>query len=220
MLLVLQHADSFFPSGASAFSWGLEALCADGLVRDRSGVAEVLAGQIRDRWATCDRAFLVAAHRAHRDLDAVISLDRRLNIMTLPREMREGSRRAGSALLITHGRIGTPGAAAYRSHVRQAAAPGHLPVVQGLLWAGVGLNEATATAMALHGLCVSVASAAIRLSIISHVEAQQVIRSAHDAARAVLASPAPSVEEVLAYTPTADIAVMRHETQATRLFAN
>jgi urease accessory protein len=33
LLAALQHADSFFPSGTASFSWGLEALRADGLVR-------------------------------------------------------------------------------------------------------------------------------------------------------------------------------------------
>ena len=55
LLATLQHADSFFPSGAVSFSWGLEALRADGLVQSADDVALFAAGQLRHRWATADR---------------------------------------------------------------------------------------------------------------------------------------------------------------------
>jgi hypothetical protein len=61
LLAALQHADSFFPSGAVSFSWGLEALRADGLVRTANDVALFIAGLLRHRWATGDRPLLAAA---------------------------------------------------------------------------------------------------------------------------------------------------------------
>src|SRR5215831_10973233 len=125
LLTALQHADSFFPSGGTAFSWGLEALCTDRQVTSADDVRRFLEGQLRHRWATCDRLFLVAAHRASQDLDAVAALDRMLEAMTLPRELREGAARAGGALLGIHERLGTPGAADYRRRVRAGEGPGH-----------------------------------------------------------------------------------------------
>src|SRR5262245_52864776 len=83
LLVALQHGDSFFPSGASAFSWGLEALCADRQVAGADDVGQFLEGQLRHRWATCDRPFLTATHRAGGALDQVVSIDRSLAAMTL-----------------------------------------------------------------------------------------------------------------------------------------
>src|SRR5262245_39665437 len=161
LLTALQYADSFFPSGGTAFSWGLEALCADRQVTSADEVRRFLEGQLRHRWASCDRPFLVAAHRASADLDEVVALDRLLEAMTLPRELREGATRAGGALLGIHERLGTTGAHDYRVRVRAGEAPGHLPVVQGLLLAGVGLDERVAATVSAHALSVSVVSAAL-----------------------------------------------------------
>jgi urease accessory protein UreF len=71
LLAALQHADSFFPSGTVSFSWGLEALRADGLVRTAEDVTQFIAALLRHRWATGDRPILAAAHATGDDLEAV-----------------------------------------------------------------------------------------------------------------------------------------------------
>jgi urease accessory protein len=220
LLTALQHADSFFPSGGTAFSWGLESLCNDRQVRSADDVHRFLIGQLRHRWASCDRPFLVAAHRAATDLDAVATIDRALEAMTLPREMREGSARAGGALLSSHDRLGTSGAGDYRKRVREGQAPGHLPVVQGLLFAALGLDEGTAGAVSAHMLSVNVVSAALRLGVISHVDAQRILTATRPLVTDLLRSPPPSIDEAGVYAPATDAAVMRHEVQTARLFAN
>jgi urease accessory protein len=220
LLTALQHADSFFPSGGTAFSWGLESLCNDGHLRSADDVHRFLAGQLCHRWACCDRPFLVAAHGAARDLDAVGALDRELETMTLPREMRDGSVRAGGALLTIHDRLGTPGAGEYRQRVRGGQTAGHLPVVQGLLFAAVGLDAKTASAMSAHMLSVNVVGAALRLSIITHVDAQHILTATRRRLAEMLSTPAPDVAEACVYMPVTDAAVMRHEVQTARLFAN
>src|SRR3954451_10544009 len=50
-LAALQHADSFFPTGASAFSWGIETAVADGHVTTAADLAEFVACQLTYRWA-------------------------------------------------------------------------------------------------------------------------------------------------------------------------
>jgi urease accessory protein len=220
LLTALQHADSFFPGGGIAFSWGLESLCNDRQVASAADVERFLAGQLRHRWASCDRPFLAAAHRAAADLEAVAALDRALEAMTLPREMRDGSTRAGGALLTIHDRLDTAGAGDYRRRVRDGAAPGHLPVVQGLLFATLGLDARTAAAMSAHMLSVNVVGAALRLSVISHIDAQRILTGMRSLLADILRVPAPDVTEAGTYTPMTDAAVMRHEVQQARLFAN
>lgn len=220
LLAALQHADSFFPGGGTAFSWGLEALCADRQVTSADDVQRFLEGQLRHRWASCDRLFLAAAHRVHRDLDAVADLDRRLEVMTLPRELREGATRAGAALLNIHERLETAGASAYRTLVRSGRTPGHLSVVQGLLLAGCGLGEAAAAAVSAHALSVNVVGAALRLSVIGHADAQRILTRLRPLVAYLLTRPVDSFGEAAVYTPVTDAAAMRHELQSARLFAN
>ncbi|HLB81006.1 MAG TPA: urease accessory UreF family protein [Dongiaceae bacterium] len=220
LLAALQHGDSFFPSGAVAFSWGLETLRADGAVAAADDVQRFIAGQLAGRWATCDRPALLAAHRRAATPDEVAAVDAELEALTLAREMREGSRRAGAALLGVHERLGTPGAVAYRRRVQAGAAPGHLAVVQGLVWQATGLDETAAAAVSAHALCVAQLGAALRLGVIGHVEAQRILASLRPEIRRILAEPPPPVGALRAFTPATDIAVMRHETATVRLFAN
>jgi urease accessory protein len=104
--------------------------------------------------------------------------------------------------------------------VRAGEAPGHLPVVQGLLLAGVGLDERVASMVSAHALSVGVVSAALRLSVISHVDAQRILTTVRGLLADLLAAPVLDVALATVYTPATDVAAMRHETQTARLFAN
>jgi urease accessory protein len=220
LLAALQHADSFFPAGGIAFSWGLESLHAEGAVKTQDDVARFVLGQLRHRWATCDRAVLAAAHAAAETPHVLAALDELLEAVTLARELREGSRRAGASLLDVHARLGTPCAADFREAVRAGQALGHLPVAQGCVWRGVGLGLAESEAMAGHTQCVGLVGAALRLGVIGHLAGQEILRSAREALGAVLAQPAPALDDLHATVPATEIASMRHETQAARVFAN
>lgn len=219
LLRALQHGDSFFPSGGVAFSLGLETLKEDGLLTDAAGVERMIATQLGQRWASADRAFIAAAHGAA-TLDDVTRLDLLLDAMTLAKELREGSRRNGAALLRVHAELGTPRAADYRALVRADTSPGHLAVVQGLVFAGRGLARDEALAVAGHGFIVGLLAAALRLGLIGHVGAQGALARLHESLAAVLATPMPAPDEAHAFTPWAEVAVMRHEVAAGRLFAN
>ena len=219
-LAALQHGDSFFPSGSVSFSWGLETLCAEGLVSGEADVAQFVAGQLTYRWATCDRPALIAVHRTGEDLGQVALIDTEVEALALPQELRVGSRRAGGALLNTHERLETPRVADYRRMVKSGAASGHLPIVQGFVWRSVGLTENEAAAVSAHALCVGLLGAALRLGVIGHVASQTILRDLRPELASLLEQPVPPIEELRTYTPAADVAVMRHETAQVRLFAN
>jgi urease accessory protein len=220
LLATLQHADSFFPSGAVSFSWGLEALRADGLVRSVDDVALFAEGQLRHRWATSDRPVLIATYAAGDDLEAVAVIDHLQDAMALPFELRLGSRRMGAALLGVHARLGTPTAASYHSDVVAQRAPGHVAVVQGLVWRGVGLDADAAVGMGAHCFCIGMIGAALRLGIIGHLDGQRLLAKLRDLIVDLLATPVPQLHEISTFTPACDIAFMRHEVQPGRLFAN
>ena len=218
LLAALQHGDSFFPSGSFAFSWGLETLVAEAAVTTAVAVERFASGQLVRRWATCDRPALVWAHRAGAALDRVAEIDREIEALSLPASLRAGSRRAGAALLGVHRRLGTPHAAAYRARVHEGHAPGHAAVVQGLVWGAAGLDEAAAAAVSAHAFTTGIAAAALRLGVISHLDAQRMLGALRAVTLALLATPLPTRPH--AFAPAAEIAMMRHECRDARLFAN
>ena len=220
LLGALQFADSFFPSGSIAFSWGLETLRADGEIGSAEQVAHFLEGQLVHRWASFDAPVMVAAMRTRGASDALANLDEVVEAMTLAPELREGSRRAGASLLRVHAELGTAGAADYRQRVKQGAARGHLPVAQGLVWNSTGISEDACRAVSAHTLCTGIVGAALRMGLIGHLDAQKIMLQVRPVLIELLRSPVAEAVDLCAYTPHAEIAAMRHETQDARLFAN
>ncbi|TAK76572.1 MAG: Urease accessory protein ureF 1 [Aquabacterium sp.] len=223
LLGVLQLADSFFPSGATAFSWGLESLKLDGRVRGAEQVFELLRDQIGQRWAGFDRPLMHAACRAPRDagaLQAVRRLDRLCEAMTLSHGLREAGRRLGFTQLRIHAELGSELAAGYLEDVRAGRATGHLPVMQGLLWTAGGFTPAQCDAMAASGLCTAIVGAAIRLGLIGHLDAQRLLLRARPLVEQVVRGDPPAIEDLWGGTPALDVAAMRHEARTARLFAS
>lgn len=216
----LQFADSFFPSGSIAFSWGLETLRADAEVASAAGIAQFLEGQLVHRWSCFDAPLVVAAARAGGKVERIAELDDLAEAMTLATELREGSRRAGASLLKVHEGLGTAGAADYRQRVSQRQGRGHLAVMQGILWTATGLSETECRAVSAHTLCTGIVGAALRLGMIGHLDAQKILLQARPVMVDLLDLPATQVEDISSYVPHAEIAAMRHEVQDSRLFAN
>lgn len=218
LLVALQHGDSFFPGGNVAFSWGLEMLRNDGLIGDEEDVAAFVGEQLRYRWARLDRPALAASHRAADDREWVVAVDELVEAMSLAQGSREGSQRAGGALLTVHEKLETPGAGSYRRLVRAGRAPGHLAVVQGLVWRGAGFDEPTATAVSAHTACVGLLGAALRLGLIGHIGCQRILSDLRDEIATLVATAPPALADMGAWTPETDVAAMRHETLDARLF--
>jgi len=219
LLVTLQHADSFFPGGGIAFSWGVESLVADGLLPAHR-LGEFLLGQLQQRWAVYDRCALAAAFGCGTDLDAVAQVDLQIEAMSLARELREGSKRAGSTLIAVHERLATPGAAQYRAAIQSHHVPGHLCVIQGLVWNAAGLTLPQAEAAAAHGFCISLLGAVLRLGAAGHLQAQQALLAVRPALSDILEAPASCLGECHSFAPMTEIAAMRHEVYPSRLFAN
>lgn len=220
LMAVLQYADSMFPSGAVSFSWGLEALCNRGIVSDRVQVAQFVRTQIAERWGTLDRVFVFHALKAGGELSRVAHLDALIEAQSLGSELRRGSREMGAAMLRVHRQLGTPLAEDLSRAVATGATPGHVAVVQGVLWGALGFSAAQAQIMAAHGLCAGLLGAAIRLSIISHIDAQKIRIDVADLVETILQQPIPAPEEAHGFTPQIEIASMNHETDEMRLFVN
>jgi urease accessory protein len=219
LFTLLQHGDSLFPSGLTSFSWGLEQLFEERRVSDAKALQSFVDSQLRLRWASFDRAFLSAGYAAAGDLTVVARIDELCAVSIPARELREGSSRAGQALLAVHAKLGTAKAAEYRARIARDAAQGQLPVMQGLVWRGIGLSDSDAALLSAYGMVAGLAAAAIRLGVIGHVDSQRMIGALAGTVEELL-RPAPELQHAATFTPATDIAAMRHEAAEHRLFAN
>jgi urease accessory protein len=214
LLTALQFGDGQFPGGGFAFSWGLETLVGDGKL-GRAAFADFLEGQLLHRWASFDRVLIAQAHAA-KSVMRLLELDDLTDAFLTVESARLGSRRAGGALLGTHLRLGTPGAAAIKS----AALYTHLPIVQGVVLSGIGLDETAALAVSAYTMAQALCTAAIRLGLIGHLDAQRALTRMRPVVAEILSGPNPNLDDISTFVPVTDIAMMRHSSQAQRLFSN
>ena len=218
LLLALQHGDSQAPGGGFAFSWGLEGLAADGRFL-RTDLADFMEGQLVHRWACFDRPIVARAHGYH-GIEDVTRLDATVDAWLPIEPQRTGSARAGNALLGFHQRMGTPGARAFRAAIEEGQAVGHLPVVQGVVWQGIGASRTTALTLSAHCMVSGLAGAALRLGKVSHVDAQGAIARLRPLISTLIEEPVPPIGSLHAFTPLSDIAMLRSQERDVRLFSN
>ncbi len=218
ILIALQFGDSAFPAGSFAFSWGLEGLAADGLVATAADVGDAIAEQLAQRWHTMDRPLLRAAFAARTTAD-LIALDHLAEAATWAEPMRAGSRRAGRAMLGVFARLGHAGVAAYRTAAAGDGRLGHLAVTQGLVFREAGLSLSVAESVSGWSLASSLASAAIRLGVVGHLDAQRILGEARVLLTDLLARDPVDVHAISSFTPLADVAVARSASRHLRMFA-
>jgi urease accessory protein len=216
-LALMQYGDSAFPAGGFAFSWGVEGLAADGLLREAHGLERLVGEHLQCRWSTMDRPLLGAAYRAD-GVEALKRVDLQVEALTPIAEMREGSRRAGRALIGVAARSDGAFALAYRAEFAGDARLGHLPVAQALAYREAGLALASAELVSGWTLVNGLVSAGARLGLIGHVEAQDVLTSARAILAEILDAPCPEDALPASFTPLSDIAVARARSRSFRLF--
>ncbi len=220
VLCMLQQADSFFPSGATSTSSGLETLVNDGVVGCGEELESFIRGQIRWRWLPFERLIVVASIRCCCDNSILTDLDHQVHAQSLVAEEREGSIRTGRALLRIHADMNTVGAADYQGLVRTKVARGHNPVIQGLVWGRLGIPEAKGELMSAHTFSIKFLGASIRLGIIGHTEAQSILGRLHREILDGISRPCPHADKVTSFCPEQEIGLMRHERLESRLFIN
>jgi urease accessory protein len=223
-LALMQLADSFFPSGAYTLSHGLESLIQQQQIQQSKDLIPFLQILLHYKIATCDLVALLHAYRgsAADNLESIIHVDTQLLAQTLIATTRKTQQQTGRALLMVaqstwqHQQLVT---------LEQAQALNQFHCLHPVIFGVVG-NIASLTAIDtalafLHGLVTGILGAAIRLGVLGHLQAQQILlQLAPEIEAAYHTAMSLKLERMWSCTPTIDLAQMRHSQLNTRLFAS
>ncbi|MCA0847419.1 urease accessory protein UreF [Salipiger thiooxidans] len=211
LVTALQLGDSAFPTGAFAYSWGMETLLADAQLqrRDLAGFVET---ELSGRWHGIDRPALAGGWRA----ETIADLED-CDLSLWSEAQRRASQEAGAATLAAATRLELASAREIRASVTAGRMAGHLPVLTGALHRGAGLGLTTALLVAAQGFLRGLLSAAVRLGQAGALEAQRIARALAPTLIDMARPPAPGTLPQ-GFSPMTDIALMRPH--AARLFVN
>ena len=223
-LAMMQLSDSFFPTGSFTLSHGLEALVQTGKIHSAQNLQVFLQLLLLNKVGTTDIVALIHAHRGSKNgnLEAVRQADRQLFAQTAIAKNRETQRQSGRALLMV-------ASSTWQDErleiLNREVAMGEIhclhPVIFGAVALVAGLREQDAVLAFLHGLVTSILSAAIRLGVLGHIQAQQILRPlAPDIESVWSTARSMNLEQMWSCTPSIDLAQMQHSKLAQRLFAN
>ncbi|HEX9418415.1 MAG TPA: urease accessory UreF family protein [Methylomirabilota bacterium] len=222
LLSLLHFADSAFPTGGYAHSFGLETYCQAGLVRGREDLERFLEAMIEGSAGPCDATAAVSALRAAacEDLRACREVDETLEAMKPVKEFREASRQMGrQTLRVAAALTGETRLVRYAADVDKALAPGHHAVAYGLAAAALGWEPQAAATAYLYSTTALLIGAALRLLSMGQMEGQRALWALHPVIeRVAREAAARDAADLWSFAPGIEIAGIRHAALEMRLF--
>jgi len=222
LLPLLHLADTAFPAGGYAHSFGLETYCQDGRVSDADSLVDFLTMQLEGAAGPCDATAAVAARRrfAAGDIAGCAALDATLEAMKPARELREASRQMGRQTLRVAAALSAhPALAGYLAEVDAARAAGHHAVAFGMAAGALGVAEESVAAGYLYSATSLLVGAALRLIRLGQLEGQRVLWRLHPViARVAAEATARDAADMWSWAPGLELASIRHAGLEARLF--
>lgn len=221
-LTALQIGDSFFPSGAFAYSSGLETFVNDGQVADRTSLTVFIESYLVGLVARCDLLFVKLSHTASRrsDPDEINRLDHLLHAMKLPAELRAASMQMGRQFLQVM--TGLYHSSVFQSLLGNLEARnlyGHHPVIFGAVCGATGIKTETMLLTYLYSTVSSLVSAGVRLIPLGHSDGQIAINHLKPLiARIAKEAEHLGEEDIASFAPAVEMRSMQHERLHMRLF--
>jgi len=206
LLILTQWLSPAYPTGAFAWSHGLETAIAAGWVRDAQSLEGWLGDLLRDGSGRSDAVFIALAHGA--GIDDLAALDDTARAYAPSAErLREAERQGAAFANVTR--------AVWALDLPEML----LPVALGRAARLMTLPQTAVAALYLQGFASNLISAAQRLMPLGQTDAQAVLARLTPLCARVAAETATEAEaDLFSNCFLSDIAAMRHETQQPRIF--
>jgi urease accessory protein len=213
MWILLQLADSAFPTGSFAHSAGLEAAAQAGEVEGRDGVARFA----RDAIWQAGWGALPLVRAAFQDPSALPRLDARAETFLVNHVANRASRTQGRAFLSTAVRVFPEPVGPVRAHATGLKL--HFAPLWGVVWRALGLRLEDAQRVLLWSTARNLLSAAVRLGLVGTHEAQALLAQLGPLLDEVCeACGELDVEDLAQPAPLADLLQGTHDRLYSRLF--
>ena len=205
LLALVQWLSPAFPTGAYAYSHGLEFEITAGRVASAAGLGDWLAQVLTYGAGWQDAILLAHALEAGADIAALAGLACALapSAERLQETMEQGAAFARATSALTGRNL----------------PPRPMPIAVGQAAQGLGLPKEQVIALYLHSFTANLVSAAVRFVPLGQTEGQAVLAGLHGLIQTIAAKAAIApLDDITTSTLRADLAAMGHETMATRIF--
>jgi urease accessory protein len=213
--LVWQLADSAFPAGGFAHSFGLEAAWQQGEVTRAS-----LPSFVGDAVAQAGRSGLPFVVSAHDDPAGVLAVDERCEAFLRNPVANRASRVQGRAWLGTVERsFPTPAVRELCEAIRSAGGPRHFAPAFGATLRALDVDRVQTARLFLFGVARGTLSAAVRLGIVGTMDAQRILSERdEDLDRTIRRCADVVIDDAAQTSPLIDLWQASHDKLYSRLF--
>jgi urease accessory protein len=219
---VLQFGDSTLPTGAFAFSHGLESAIERRVVHDVQTLHDFTKTAI-EQSAGSDGIALLIAHEAALagHLDGVAAADQCLFNRKLNEETRMMAVRTGKKLMAMAERVipDLPLLSSWLGRVTSETTPGTYPVCLAVVFAALRLPSQSCFVVQQYSIAMAILSAALRLMKVDHFDTQGILFQLNsDIERTYFLVSRKGLDDMATYAPAIDVLAAVHVKAHVRLF--
>ena len=224
---IMQLSDSFFPSGMFSMSGGLESLFNQKVITNKKQVTDFILEQIEFQLLPCDCNVLVSTMNAVKEnnISKIVDIDKKFYSMKLTKDLRNSLVRSGKQVfnclmyMIEIDDKQNNFLNQFKNKIENNETPCTYPIAFGIYAQIFEIPISSAIKTMLYSFSSSVVSAAIRLGIIQHLEAQKIL--------GILAEPVndfvlqvvnQKTTDIWQLNPMTEIHQMYHEHNESRMF--